>query len=119
MKRSALLLLFLFWTCIELCYLLKPLLVFSLLQYSTSSALALSFLTAELINSCICNLSSAFRCLRHWNHFLLLREKVISLFVLLALFPYFKEKCGEVFAISVSPECRGQGQEGQIAWYDI
>ncbi|CAI9759423.1 unnamed protein product [Fraxinus pennsylvanica] len=27
-----------------------------------------------------------------------------------ALFPFFEDKCGEVAAITVSPECRGQGQ---------
>lgn len=26
-----------------------------------------------------------------------------------ALFPFFEEKCGEVAAIAVCPECRGQG----------
>lgn len=31
-----------------------------------------------------------------------------------ALFPYFKEKCGEVAAIAVSPECRGQGQGDKL-----
>ncbi|KAG6767777.1 hypothetical protein POTOM_026663 [Populus tomentosa] len=40
-----------------------------------------------------------------------------------ALFPFFEEKCGEVAAIAVSPECRGQGQGdkllGKIAVYDF
>ncbi|KAF5463638.1 hypothetical protein F2P56_013793 [Juglans regia] len=31
-----------------------------------------------------------------------------------ALFPFFKEKCGEVAAISVSPDCRGQGQGAKL-----
>lgn len=31
-----------------------------------------------------------------------------------ALFPYFKEKCGEVAAIAVSSECRGQGQGDKL-----
>ncbi|XP_058228278.1 probable amino-acid acetyltransferase NAGS1, chloroplastic isoform X2 [Rhododendron vialii] len=31
-----------------------------------------------------------------------------------ALFPFFKEKCGEVAAIAVSPECRGQGQGDKL-----
>lgn len=31
-----------------------------------------------------------------------------------ALFPYFEEKCGEVAAIAVSPECRGQGQGDKL-----
>ncbi|KAG6766639.1 hypothetical protein POTOM_027807 [Populus tomentosa] len=40
-----------------------------------------------------------------------------------ALFPFFEEKCGEVAAIAVSPECRGQGQGdkllGKIAVYGL
>ncbi|KAJ6678920.1 AMINO-ACID ACETYLTRANSFERASE [Salix purpurea] len=31
-----------------------------------------------------------------------------------ALFPFFEEKCGEVAAIAVSPECRGQGQGDEL-----
>lgn len=31
-----------------------------------------------------------------------------------ALFPFFKEKCGEVAAIAVSPDCRGQGQGDKL-----
>lgn len=31
-----------------------------------------------------------------------------------ALFPFFKDKCGEVAAIAVSPECRGQGQGDKL-----
>ncbi|XP_041006223.1 probable amino-acid acetyltransferase NAGS1, chloroplastic isoform X1 [Juglans microcarpa x Juglans regia] len=34
-----------------------------------------------------------------------------------ALFPFFKEKCGEVAAISVSPDCRGQGQGAKLLDY--
>ncbi|KAL3637707.1 putative amino-acid acetyltransferase nags2, chloroplastic [Castilleja foliolosa] len=34
-----------------------------------------------------------------------------------ALFPYFKEKCGEVAAIAVSGECRGQGQGDKLLDY--
>lgn len=34
-----------------------------------------------------------------------------------ALFPYFEEKCGEVAAIAVSPECRGQGQGDKLLDY--
>ncbi|XAR51375.1 Amino-acid N-acetyltransferase, partial [Bertholletia excelsa] len=34
-----------------------------------------------------------------------------------ALFPFFKEKCGEVAAIAVSPECRGQGQGDKLLDY--
>lgn len=31
-----------------------------------------------------------------------------------ALFPFFEEKCGEVAAIAVSPDCRGQGQGDKL-----
>lgn len=31
-----------------------------------------------------------------------------------ALFPFLEEKCGEVAAIAVSPECRGQGQGDKL-----
>ncbi|CAK9172307.1 unnamed protein product [Ilex paraguariensis] len=31
-----------------------------------------------------------------------------------ALFPFEKEKCGEVAAIAVSPECRGEGQGDKL-----
>lgn len=31
-----------------------------------------------------------------------------------ALFPFFKEKCGEVACIAVSPECRGEGQGDKL-----
>ena len=31
-----------------------------------------------------------------------------------ALFPFLKEKCGEVAAIAVSPDCRGQGQGDKL-----
>ncbi|KAI3462678.1 hypothetical protein Pfo_019341 [Paulownia fortunei] len=34
-----------------------------------------------------------------------------------ALFPFFEEKCGEVAAIAVSPECRGQGQGDNLLDY--
>ncbi|XP_010272929.1 PREDICTED: probable amino-acid acetyltransferase NAGS1, chloroplastic isoform X4 [Nelumbo nucifera] len=34
-----------------------------------------------------------------------------------ALFPFFNEKCGEVAAIAVSPECRGQGQGDKLLDY--
>lgn len=34
-----------------------------------------------------------------------------------ALFPYFENKCGEVAAIAVSPECRGQGQGDKLLDY--
>ena len=31
-----------------------------------------------------------------------------------ALFPFFEERCGEVAAIAVSPDCRGQGQGDKL-----
>ncbi|KAL2928130.1 putative amino-acid acetyltransferase NAGS2 chloroplastic [Bienertia sinuspersici] len=31
-----------------------------------------------------------------------------------ALFPFFEDRCGEVAAIAVSPECRGQGQGDKL-----
>ncbi|KAK3002505.1 hypothetical protein RJ639_021491 [Escallonia herrerae] len=31
-----------------------------------------------------------------------------------ALFPFYEEKCGEVAAIAVSPDCRGQGQGDKL-----
>jgi amino-acid N-acetyltransferase len=31
-----------------------------------------------------------------------------------ALFPFFEEKCGELAAIAVSPDCRGQGQGDKL-----
>jgi ribosomal protein S18 acetylase RimI-like enzyme len=31
-----------------------------------------------------------------------------------ALFPFFEEKCGEVAALAVSPDCRGQGQGDKL-----
>lgn len=34
-----------------------------------------------------------------------------------ALFPFFKERCGEVAAIAVSPECRAQGQGDKLLDY--
>ncbi|XP_022739447.1 probable amino-acid acetyltransferase NAGS1, chloroplastic isoform X2 [Durio zibethinus] len=34
-----------------------------------------------------------------------------------ALFPFFKDKCGEVACIAVSPECRGQGQGDKMLDY--
>nr|XP_043632566.1 probable amino-acid acetyltransferase NAGS2, chloroplastic [Erigeron canadensis] len=34
-----------------------------------------------------------------------------------ALFPYYEEKCGEVAAIAVSPDCRGQGQGDKLLDY--
>ncbi|XP_044469137.1 probable amino-acid acetyltransferase NAGS2, chloroplastic [Mangifera indica] len=34
-----------------------------------------------------------------------------------ALFPFFKEKCGEVACIAVSPECHGEGQGDKLLDY--
>ncbi|KAM7507214.1 hypothetical protein LguiA_017667 [Lonicera macranthoides] len=34
-----------------------------------------------------------------------------------ALFPFYKDKCGEVAAIAVSPDCRGQGQGDKLLDY--
>ncbi|XP_062154537.1 probable amino-acid acetyltransferase NAGS2, chloroplastic isoform X2 [Alnus glutinosa] len=34
-----------------------------------------------------------------------------------ALFPFFEEKCGEVAALAVSPDCRGQGQGDKLLDY--
>ncbi|KAK2998537.1 hypothetical protein RJ639_023199 [Escallonia herrerae] len=34
-----------------------------------------------------------------------------------ALFPFYEEKCGEVAAIAVSPDCRGQGQGDKLLDY--
>ncbi|XP_021717955.1 probable amino-acid acetyltransferase NAGS2, chloroplastic isoform X1 [Chenopodium quinoa] len=34
-----------------------------------------------------------------------------------ALYPFFEDKCGEVAAIAVSPECRGQGQGDKLLDY--
>ncbi|KAH9604357.1 hypothetical protein KSS87_007609 [Heliosperma pusillum] len=34
-----------------------------------------------------------------------------------ALFPFFEDKCGEVAAIAVSPDCRGQGQGDKLLDY--
>lgn len=31
-----------------------------------------------------------------------------------ALFPFFEERCGEIAAIAVSAECRGQGQGDKL-----
>jgi amino-acid N-acetyltransferase len=31
-----------------------------------------------------------------------------------ALFPFFKDKCGEVAAIAVASDCRGQGQGDKL-----
>ncbi|KAH7689875.1 amino-acid N-acetyltransferase protein [Dioscorea alata] len=44
-------------------------------------------------------------------------ERDGSIIACAALFPYVKEKCGEVAAIAVSPECRGNGQGDKLLDY--
>ncbi|KAJ6808996.1 putative amino-acid acetyltransferase NAGS2, chloroplastic [Iris pallida] len=44
-------------------------------------------------------------------------ERDGSLIACAALFPFFKEKCGEVAAFAVSPECRGHGQGDKLLDY--
>lgn len=41
-------------------------------------------------------------------------ERDGSIIATAALFPYFEEKCAEVAAIAVSPECRGHGQGDKL-----
>lgn len=41
-------------------------------------------------------------------------ERDGSIIACAALFPFFEEKCGEVAAIAVSPECRGHGQGDKL-----
>lgn len=41
-------------------------------------------------------------------------ERDGSIIACAALFPYLKEKCGEIAAIAVSPECRGNGQGDKL-----
>ncbi|PKU71941.1 probable amino-acid acetyltransferase NAGS2, chloroplastic isoform X1 [Dendrobium catenatum] len=44
-------------------------------------------------------------------------ERDGSIIACAALFPFFKEKCGEIAAIAVSPECRGNGQGDRLLDY--
>ncbi|KAK4477441.1 hypothetical protein RD792_016664 [Penstemon davidsonii] len=44
-------------------------------------------------------------------------EREGQLIACAALFPFFQEKCAEVAAIAVSPECRGQGQGDKLLDY--
>ena len=46
--------------------------------------------------------------------FFVVVEREGQIIVCAALFPFFEEKCGEVAAIAVSPECRGQGQGDKL-----
>lgn len=41
-------------------------------------------------------------------------ERESQIIACAALFPFFKDRCGEVAAIAVSPECRGQGQGDKL-----
>ncbi|KAL6013028.1 putative amino-acid acetyltransferase nags1, chloroplastic [Asimina triloba] len=41
-------------------------------------------------------------------------ERDGSIIACAALFPFFEEKCGEVAAVAVSPECRGHGQGDKL-----
>ena len=41
-------------------------------------------------------------------------ERDGSIIACAALFPFFEEKCGEVAAFAVSPECRGHGQGDKL-----
>lgn len=44
-------------------------------------------------------------------------ERDGSVIACAALFPFFEEKCGEVAAFAVSPECRGHGQGDKLLDY--
>ncbi|KAK9129701.1 hypothetical protein Sjap_010188 [Stephania japonica] len=44
-------------------------------------------------------------------------ERDGSIIACAAIFPFFEEKCGEVAAIAVSPECRGHGQGDKLLDY--
>ncbi|XP_008785450.1 probable amino-acid acetyltransferase NAGS1, chloroplastic [Phoenix dactylifera] len=44
-------------------------------------------------------------------------ERDGSIIACAALFPFFEDKCGEVAAIAVSPECRGHGQGDKLLDY--
>lgn len=41
-------------------------------------------------------------------------ERDGSIIACAALFPFFEDKCGEVAAMAVSPECRGHGQGDKL-----
>ncbi|KAG5623804.1 hypothetical protein H5410_009022 [Solanum commersonii] len=47
-------------------------------------------------------------------HSFIIVEREGHIIACAALFPYFEEKCGEVAAIAVSPDCRGQGQGDKL-----
>ncbi|KAG0468224.1 hypothetical protein HPP92_017552 [Vanilla planifolia] len=44
-------------------------------------------------------------------------ERDGSIIACAALFPFFEDKCGEIAAIAVSPECRGHGQGDRLLDY--
>ncbi|XP_074304563.1 putative amino-acid acetyltransferase NAGS2, chloroplastic [Silene latifolia] len=44
-------------------------------------------------------------------------EREGQIIACVALFPFFEDKCGEVAAIAVSPDCRGQGQGDKLLDY--
>ncbi|GAV67992.1 LOW QUALITY PROTEIN: Acetyltransf_1 domain-containing protein/AA_kinase domain-containing protein/DUF2215 domain-containing protein [Cephalotus follicularis] len=44
-------------------------------------------------------------------------ERESQIIACAALFPFFEDKCGEVAAIAVSPDCRGQGQGDKLLDY--
>ncbi|KAK4712080.1 hypothetical protein R3W88_006593 [Solanum pinnatisectum] len=50
-------------------------------------------------------------------HSFIIVEREGHIIACAALFPYFEEKCGEVAAIAVSPDCRGQGQGDKLLDY--
>ena len=45
-------------------------------------------------------------------------ERDGSIIACAALFPFFEEKCGELAAIAVSPDCRGSGQGDKLLEVD-
>ncbi|XP_055805307.1 probable amino-acid acetyltransferase NAGS1, chloroplastic [Solanum dulcamara] len=50
-------------------------------------------------------------------HSFIIVEREGHIIACAALFPYFEETCGEVAAIAVSPDCRGQGQGDKLLDY--
>lgn len=62
---------------------------------------------------CSADCSRALQLLQALDSFIVV-EREGHIIACSALFPFFKEKCGEVAAIAVSPECRGQGQGDKL-----
>ncbi|KAF5743915.1 amino-acid acetyltransferase NAGS1 chloroplastic isoform X1 [Tripterygium wilfordii] len=54
--------------------------------------------------------------LRSLDYFIVV-EREGQILACSALFPFFEEKCGEVAAIAVSPDCRGQGNGDKLLDY--